>query len=155
MGKNTNSVMVSLSNISVSVGLIINPQNEILIARRLERSSHAHLWEFPGGKIESHEDDFSALCREMKEEVGVDVLEAKPFMEITHDYADYRVTLHVWRVSRYLGEPRGVEGQPICWVPINNLPQYDFPAANDGIVSRLLSQLNPELGFMMKNVLCY
>lgn len=53
--------------VSVTVGIIINSQNEILIFLRPSHVQQSGLWEFPGGKIETSEESCQALCRESKE----------------------------------------------------------------------------------------
>jgi 8-oxo-dGTP diphosphatase len=45
----------------------------LLVGRRSSPESLAGLWEFPGGKVEPGEDPRSALRREVREELGVDV----------------------------------------------------------------------------------
>ena len=37
-------------------------------------------------------------------------------MAYRHEYPERSVELHVFLVERYLGEPRGIEGQPLRWV---------------------------------------
>jgi 8-oxo-dGTP diphosphatase len=54
---------------------------------------------------------------------------------VQHHYADKSVRLHVFRVEAFTGEPHGHEGQPLAWVPLRELGQYEFPAANLPIVS--------------------
>jgi len=45
--------------------------------------------------------------------------------------------LDIHTVTEWLGEPRGLEGQPLAWVMPHALNHYDFPAANAPIVARL------------------
>jgi 8-oxo-dGTP diphosphatase len=45
----------------------------LLVGRRSSPESLAGLWEFPGGKVEPGEDPRSALRREVREELGVDI----------------------------------------------------------------------------------
>ncbi|MBB5749295.1 8-oxo-dGTP diphosphatase [Micrococcus sp. TA1] len=45
----------------------------LLVGRRSSPEGLAGLWEFPGGKVEPGEDPRSALRREVREELGVDV----------------------------------------------------------------------------------
>jgi 8-oxo-dGTP diphosphatase len=45
----------------------------LLVGRRSSPASLAGLWEFPGGKVEPGEDPRSALRREVREELGVDI----------------------------------------------------------------------------------
>ena len=61
-----------------------------------------------------------ALERELREELGVTVEAATPFMTYRHEYPERIVELHVFLVERYSGEPRGVEGQPLRWVAWRN-----------------------------------
>ena len=44
----------------------------VLACRRAPHKLAAGLWEFPGGKVELGEDTFSALEREIKEELGIE-----------------------------------------------------------------------------------
>jgi A/G-specific adenine glycosylase len=45
----------------------------VLIDKRKENGLLGGLWEFPGGKVEAGEDFQTALVREIKEELGVEL----------------------------------------------------------------------------------
>ncbi len=75
-------------------------------------------WEFPGGKRQPGEAPLAALKRELDEELGIEVLEAEPVLELVHDYPDKRVRLDVWHVRRYRGQVTAREGQPLRWVTV-------------------------------------
>lgn len=133
--------MVNSIKINVSVGILLRDNREVLIARRADDVPLPGLWEFPGGKVEPSEDSYSALCRELKEEIAIDVLDAKPLMIVSHQYEDYSVDLHVWRVSQYRGEPSSAEGQPLQWISIDRLSEFPLPGANAEIVNRLKREI--------------
>jgi 8-oxo-dGTP diphosphatase len=109
----------------------------VLIARRAEDSHQGGLWEFPGGKLHSGESAREALARELREELGVSVLQATPLLQVRHAYADRQVLLDTWEVSRYSGEVTGREGQPLDWLTPQNLRQRRFPAADLPIIDAL------------------
>ncbi len=118
----------------VAVGLIVSPERKILIAKRADHLHQGGLWEFPGGKVEPEESVDIALARELKEELGITIVNAVEFIQVMHDYGDKQVLLDVWWVSEFLGEPCGLENQPIKWVDAAELENYDFPKANTEIV---------------------
>src|SRR3954469_9897287 len=57
----------------VVVGAAILDGDRLLAARRNEPPALAGGWELPGGKVEPGEDDCSALVRECREELGVEI----------------------------------------------------------------------------------
>ncbi|MDT8310307.1 MAG: 8-oxo-dGTP diphosphatase MutT [Methylophaga sp.] len=126
-----------MQHLQVAVGVIVNADKQILITRRQAHQHQGNLWEFPGGKREADESRFSALQRELHEEIGLQVLIAKELLQIDHDYADRKVTLDVWLVEKFSGEVHGREGQQIKWCPLAEIEQYDFPAANGAIVTAI------------------
>lgn len=122
----------------VAVGIIRNSLGEILIAKRPEGKYKAGLWEFPGGKVEAGEDTLQALTRELQEELNIQVMEAKPWLQIQHDYGDRVVLLDAWQVTEFSGTPRGAEGQVIAWVSVCKLHQFDFPDGNRVLLEQLV-----------------
>lgn len=120
--------------VHVAAAAIFNPQGQVLITRRAEHQHQGGLWEFPGGKVEAGELVRDALARELHEEIGIDVQQARPLIRVLHDYPDKSVLLDVWRVDAFSGEAHGCEGQPLTWVQPADLADYDFPAANEPIV---------------------
>ena len=130
--------------IKVAVAIITNSNNEILISRRSADQHQGNKWEFPGGKVEDGETVENALNREIKEELGIEILTSEHFTDIDHEYkADdpkqsKTVKLMVYEVKYWLGEPRGMEGQPIRWVKRNALESFEFPNANKAIIQLLL-----------------
>lgn len=143
VAKNTSNVMEnyrsnsSSDSVHVAVGVIFNPQKQVLVALRPIDADQGGLWEFPGGKIEPNENSLQALCRELKEEIGIDVITAKPLVQFSHDYKKYRVTLHAWIVAEFSGEPIGLQDQPLQWVSISELSCLKFPNANQQIINKL------------------
>lgn len=127
--------------IHVAAGVILNTHREVLLALRPAHKHQGGLWEFPGGKVEVGERVEDALNRELQEELGLSVLQSKPLLLIEHDYGDRHVTLDVWLVSSFAGEPAGREGQELRWVSISALSELSFPAANAPIVQHLQSSL--------------
>ncbi len=122
--------------VHVAVGVILKA-GKILIAKRALEAHQGGLWEFPGGKVEAGESVQEALTRELQEELSIEPTELEPLMEIHHEYSDKTVWLDIWLVSQFHGEPAGLEGQPIQWVAVEQLDQYEFPKANQPIIERL------------------
>ena len=128
-----------MTPVHVAVGVICNKQGQVLISKRHADSHQGGLWEFPGGKVETGETAQQALSRELYEELGIRIGPVRPLMDIRHDYSDKPVHLDVWLVKEFSGRAAAREGQPLCWVALEDLPNYEFPAANDPIVNRLMS----------------
>ena len=122
------------------VALVLeNHQGEILVAKRAEHKHLGGMWEFPGGKVERDETVAQALARELKEEVGIEVLTCQPLINIKHDYRDKKVYLEVFIVDNYLGEPSAQEGQKQGWFLLTEFKTLDFPKANEAIIEKLIT----------------
>ncbi len=133
---------VSVSNtiIDVAVAVIIREQ-QVLLTYRSKEQDCGDCWEFPGGKFELGENLQEALYRECVEELGIQIESAQPWLSVQHVYSKYAVRLHVCLVSQFGGEPHGQEQQAMRWLPIGELHDCRFPAANDVIVEALMAKL--------------
>ena len=125
---------MSSSVVHVAVGVVRNPQGDILIARRPSHVHQGGLWEFPGGKVEAGESLQLALQRELHEELDIDVAQCRPLIRIPHRYPDKQVLLDVWLVEAFDGVPHGKENQPIEWRSPSELWDLAFPTANHPII---------------------
>jgi len=121
-------------------------RDRILISKRPEHVHQGGLWEFPGGKIDLGETARQALARELLEELDIEVIEAQPLMQVSHNYADKQVFLDIWSVLSFTGQARGAEGQECRWVSLNELlleaTDYQFPEANRPILEKLRSLID-------------
>jgi len=124
--------------IRVAAGIIINETGEVLISQRRPGSHEAGAWEFPGGKIEAHEEPAQALVRELQEELGIDVLEAAELIAYEHAYTDRRIYLKFYKIQRFSGVPTGREGQSLQWVKPDELMQTGLLPADQSVVELLL-----------------
>ncbi len=128
-----------LPEIHVVAGVIGNAAGEVLIAQRTAGRELAGAWEFPGGKLVAGEGALEALRRELREELGIEVIDAAPLIDYRHHYPARIVRLDVWRVLRYTGVPRGCEGQPLRWEAPSRLLAHGLLEADRPIVAALLS----------------
>ena len=121
----------------VAAAVVVDEHGRVLISQRPGHVHQGSLWEFPGGKLEAGETAETGLKRELHEELGITVQAARPLIRVYHAYPDKSVLLDVWRVTRYSGEPAGLEGQPIDWVAVDELGDRAFPAADAAILKAL------------------
>jgi len=132
---------MAIKYIEVVAGIIFNAdQSQVLLSLRKPDQHQGNRWEFPGGKIESFESIEQALCRELLEELGIQVTTAFPYLEIEHSYSDKAVRLHFWQVDSFTGAPVGREDQQLQWFDLAQLSELDFPEANQPIVTKLLEK---------------
>ncbi len=126
-----------MKQINVAAGILCDGSGRVLIAERKSDGPFNGLWEFPGGKIAAGEDPADALRRELAEELGIDVEEYHPFMELHHDYPDRSVDLEFFLVTAWQGEPAGLEGQLIRWVQTSGLDAGQMLPADAPVVKAL------------------
>ena len=101
--------------VQVAVGVLVRGDGAFLLTSRPAGKPYAGYWEFPGGKLEAGEDVRAALQRELREELGVQVLSAQAWHDEMVDYPHALVHLHFWIVSAWEGELRMLEEQTFSW----------------------------------------
>lgn len=113
----------------VAVGVMVQPDGRYLLAQRPPGKPYEGYWEFPGGKLERGESVEAALGRELREELGIDVVACELWRTLEHDYPHAYVRLFFCKVTDWKGEPLGREGQAISWqtLPVDVAPL--LPAA--------------------------
>ena len=123
--------------VRVVAAALYDRAGRVLIAQRPAGRHMAGRWEFPGGKVASGESEQAALARELREELGVLEVAARPFMRLVHAYSDRDVELSLWIVERYAGEPAALDGQGLKWVPPAALGREDILEADRPFIEAL------------------
>jgi 8-oxo-dGTP diphosphatase len=126
-----------MKHINVVAGLIFREQR-LLVCQRREDSAFPLKWEFPGGKVEEGESHLEALRRELLEELGVEVQQAKRIFSHSHIYpGGPRVSLWFFHVREYRGEIVNHVFQQVAWVQLSELSELDFLEGDLPLVYRL------------------
>jgi len=126
-----------LPEMHVVAGILRDADGRVLIAQRPVGKHLAGRWEFPGGKLAPGESPAAGLRRELAEELGIEMLAARPLLRIRHKYHDRRVLLDFWTVTRYRGVPASHDGQALDWVAPDNLPAHDLLEADRPVIAAL------------------
>jgi A/G-specific adenine glycosylase len=130
----------------IAAGLIFDEEGRLLIQRRPEDKMLGGLWEFPGGKREPGEPLAETCRREVREELGVDVVIEDLFGKVSHAYSHFKITMYAFRCRIQEGTPESREGLPLRWVTMPELADYAFPRANRRLIEALIArQQNPTL----------
>src|SRR5260370_21120100 len=123
---------------AVAVAVLIRSDGAVLLAQRPESKVYSGYWEFPGGKIEPGEPVPEALAREVREELGIEVERAYPWITRVFVYPHAKVRLHFYRVYAWRGEPRAVEHQAIAWQRPDAIGLDPLLPANGPVIRSLM-----------------
>jgi 8-oxo-dGTP diphosphatase len=125
------------SRVEVAAAVIERSDGTFLMARRPEGKAYAGWWEFPGGKVEAGETARQALDRELREELGIRVAEAWPWLNRAFVYPHAHVMLRFFRVTAWEGEPHPHEGQVLAWTHAQDPEVEPILPANGPILKGL------------------
>jgi 8-oxo-dGTP diphosphatase len=127
--------------VKVVAAIIENEQNEILCALRSPEMSIPNMWEFPGGKVEPNEDIYSALEREIDEELDCQVETFKEvFNENTHEYKTFIINLISIKCRIAEGMPTPSEHSKLIWLKSENLASLKWAPADIPAVEQLINE---------------
>ncbi|WP_251551097.1 (deoxy)nucleoside triphosphate pyrophosphohydrolase [Neobacillus muris] len=127
--------------VKVVAAIIENEQQEILCALRSPEMSIPNRWEFPGGKVEANEDIYSALEREILEELGCKI---ETFNEVfhdnTHEYETFIINLISIKCRVVEGTPTKSEHSKLVWLKRDNLDSLKWAPADIPAVEQLIQE---------------
>lgn len=115
-----------------------------------QQRSDTHTWGVPGGVLEIGESIYEGLAREVKEETGLDILDAKlydirvnkPFKYPNGDVTYY--TEFICVSTEFSGElSHDDEGDDLQWFSINDLPR-DISPFQEEYIRRFVEVINEE-----------
>ena len=111
----------------IVVGAAVVRDGRVLAARRTRPAAAAGRWELPGGAVEPGEDERTALARELREELALDV--------VVGDRVGPEVALPGEQVLRIRecragGEPTALEHDALRWVGPDELDGVDWLEAD-------------------------
>ena len=127
--------------VKVVAAIIENEQNEILCALRSPKMSIPNMWEFPGGKVEANEDIYSALEREIDEELDCKIETSKEvFNENIHEYETFIINLISIKCTVVEGTPTPSEHSKLIWLKRENIDSLKWAPADIPAVAQLIHE---------------
>jgi 8-oxo-dGTP diphosphatase len=141
MGKNHKIQSAELP-LLVTAAVILDGE-KVLITRRPEHKSHAGLWEFPGGKVDPGESPEEALCREMREELDVDIQVTGIFEVAFYRYDWGPVLILAYHCRLLTNDLRDIGVAEHRWVHPRDLSGFSILAADQPIINRLNNLPSP------------
>jgi 8-oxo-dGTP diphosphatase len=132
------NIGILLKKIDV-VAAIIQCGDEILCVQRGPAKFEyiSKKYEFPGGKIEIGESKETAIIREIKEELQLDIIDPKFFNTVNHQYPDFFITMHSYICLVENKDVILTEHIDQKWLKIEELDSLDWAAADIPIVQKL------------------
>lgn len=98
-------------------------------------------WEFPGGKVEAGESPEEALCREIREELEVDVNVGDLIDTIEYDYPDFHLSMKCYACSIAGGSPHLLEHEAARWLSADQLDSVAWLPADITLIPKIAGLL--------------
>lgn len=130
--------------IQVAAVILTDENGRILICKRAQGASCAHLWEMPGGKLEPGETPEQAAVRECQEELGVQVVLGGVYAKTEYSYPDKTIEFTFFNGRIVSGEPEMRVHEEMAWVLPSQLKEYEFCPADVGLVQKLAADRQME-----------
>lgn len=110
---------------------------KVLLTRRPDDVSQPGFWEFPGGKVDPGESPQEALCREMREELDVEVLVGSIYEVVFYRYDWGPVLILAYECQLLTDRLRDLGVAEHRWVLPSEMANFEILPADQPIVDLL------------------
>jgi len=125
----------------VAAGALQRSDGLWLMHRRPLEKHHGGLWEFPGGKVEPSEIPSETLCRELHEELGIELRENDcapvAFAQESNSDRERSIVIVLYKVARWNGDPVSLEGGAVDWFTPQAVTKLSKPPLDQVLAQRL------------------
>lgn len=94
-------------------------------------------WEFPGGKVEAGESPEEALCREIREELEVEVNVGDLIYTIEYDYPAFHLSMKCYACTIAGGSPHLLEHEAARWLSADQLDSVAWLPADITLIPKI------------------
>ena len=108
------------------VAAVIKKNDLFLIANRSFEDNSQGIWEFPGGKVEENETFTSALIREIKEELSLNIKVGNMIATIDLNKTDKNIYVHYHYAIILSGQISLNVHSEFKWVPHTQLKNFTY-----------------------------
>lgn len=98
-------------------------------------------WEFPGGKVEAGESPEEALCREICEELEVEVNVGDLIDTIEYDYPTFHLSMKCYACTIAGGSPHLLEHEAARWLSADQLDSVAWLPADITLIPKIAGLL--------------
>ena len=98
-------------------------------------------WEFPGGKVEAGESPEEALCREIREELEVEVNVGGLIDTIEYDYPAFHLSMKCYACTIAGGSPHLLEHEAARWLTAGQLDSVAWLPADITLIPKIAGLL--------------
>ncbi|MEO7568275.1 MAG: NUDIX domain-containing protein [Croceibacterium sp.] len=121
---------------------IYDREERVLLQQCPPNKRHAGKWEFPGGKVDPFELPRFALCREVREELSLelDISTIVPagFADEAPAEGQSGLVLMLYSSHHWVGVPQGLEGQNWNWFDLAEAGSLDMPGMDQALLAGLV-----------------
>jgi mutator protein MutT len=128
--------MAMSSPLARVLAAVVRRDGSLLLCKRPRHKRHGELWEFPGGKLHAGEDFERAARRELREELGVQVVSVGRLLFQRRDHgSQFLIQFVEVTIS---GVPQPLEHEQLAWVPLNKVLNYDLAPSDRAFATAFL-----------------
>jgi len=121
---------------TVVAAALADGSGRLLLQQRAPDRAMAGLWEFPGGKVEDGELPESALVRELREELGIEIAPADlaPACFASAPNGGRHMILLLYLCRRWQGEPKPLDASALRWETPAGMRALPMPPADAPLI---------------------
>ena len=130
--------MKGTGQLEVVAAVIRDDEGKTLVCRRPSGKGCAHLWEFPGGKIEPGETPEEALARECREELAIGIAVGGQVAETTRATDGLLIHIRYFEARITAGTLRLLEHEGARWIVASDRGELVFCPSDSMVVDGIL-----------------
>lgn len=130
---------VYMKRVEVVAAILIH--NNLVFACQRGYGEFKDGWEFPGGKVEAGESPEEALCREIREELEVEVNVGDLIDTIEYDYPAFHLSMKCYACTIAGGSPHLLEHEAARWLTADQLDSVAWLPADITLIPKIAGLL--------------